>query len=246
VTARGVIVTKLEEHMLVRLSFKGTSRDPVSGERRNAGFFLKPQYIGRKIEVNYDDRSSLVRTFMDVFLEREYTTHDIKAISRFLKRYHLNRAEVLAVIHHLGYRYSKRYNVLGNVAVADYLDFNPNKNRGYTEQDKLSGVSELTFELYQEFKRRVLELGDNVKVIPWKGYISFVAGKTFVDVRPQQTRLKLWINLPKGGLDDPKNITRDMSETGHWGNGDYEVKVNSSAEFDYLMTLIKQSYTKHS
>jgi predicted transport protein len=59
-------------------------------------------------------------------------------------------------------------------------------------------------------------------------------------------QLKLWINLPKGELDDPQNMARDVSEVGHWGNGDYQVLVESSGKFDYLMTLIKQSYSKHS
>jgi predicted transport protein len=33
---------------------------------------------------------------------------------------------------------------------------------------------------------------------------------------------------------------------GNWGNGDYQVLVESSGKFDYLMTLIKQSFAKHS
>jgi predicted transport protein len=47
-------------------------------------------------------------------------------------------------------------------------------------------------------------------------------------------------------LDDPKKMARDVSEVGHWGNGDYQVLVESNEEFDYLMTLIKQSFAKHS
>ena len=63
---------------------------------------------------------------------------------------------------------------------------------------------------------------------------------------PRRSGLKLWINLPKGELDDPKKIARDVAEVGHWGNGDYQVIIDSNTAFDYLMTLIKQSYTKHS
>jgi predicted transport protein len=228
--------------MIVRLSFTGRYFNAKSGRRA----FLKPEYMGKKIEVDYDDRSSVVRTFMGVFVEREYTSYEIKAITEFLKRYHLNRAEILAVIHHLGYRYHKRYTALGHVAVADYLDFNPNKTSGYIEEDNLSGLPKETVALYQEFKTRVLGLGGNIKVVPWKKYVSFVAGTNFVDVRPQKSRLKLWINLPKGALDDPQKMARDVSEVGHWGNGDYQVIVESSDELDYLMTLVKQSYAKQS
>lgn len=48
--------------------------------------------------------------------------------------------------------------------------------------------------------------------------------------------------MRKGDLDDPKNITRDISNVGHWGNGDYEIKIKPEDDLDYLMTLIRQSY----
>ncbi len=40
----------------------------------------------------------------------------------------------------------------------------------------------------------------------------------------------MWINLSKGELDDPKGITRDVSETGHWGNGDYEIQISNDEQ----------------
>ena len=116
----------------------------------------------------------------------------------------------------------------------------------YREEDHLSGLPSEITELYQELKERVLGLGDNIEVRPRKKYVGFVAGTNFVDVHPQKSQLKLWINLSKGELDDPKKMARDVSEVGHWGNGDYQVLVESSETLDYLMTLIKQSFAKHS
>jgi predicted transport protein len=218
-----------------------------SGERRRrASEFLKPEYVGKSIEVDYDDRSSVVRTFMDIFLEREYTSYEIKSVTHFLKRYHLSRAEIHAVILHLGYRYCKRNRSVGNVAVADYLDNNPNGTKGYVEEANFRGLPNETFELYQELKGRILGLGDNIEIKPWKRYISFIANTDFVIVHPQMLQLKLWINLSKGELDDPKRVARDVSEIEHYGNGDYEVHVASSDEFEYVMTLIKQSFMKNS
>ncbi len=39
-------------------------------------------------------------------------------------------------------------------------------------------------------------------------------------------------------------MARDVSEVGHWDNGDYQVIVESNEPLDYLMTLIKHSYAK--
>ena len=116
----------------------------------------------------------------------------------------------------------------------------------YTEEAHLSGLPNETTELYQELKERVLRLGDNIEIRPRKKYVGFVAGTNFVDVHPQKSQLKLWINLQKGELDDPKKIARDVSNVGHWGNRDYEVFTKSADELDYMMTLIKQSFTKYS
>ena len=47
-----------------------------------------------------------------------------------------------------------------------------------------------------------------------------------------------------GELDDPKNITKDVSNQGHWGNGDYEIRLYPDTDLDYVMFLINQSYKK--
>jgi predicted transport protein len=116
----------------------------------------------------------------------------------------------------------------------------------YREEDHLNGLPGEIVELYQELKDRVLGLGENIEVRPRKKYVGFVASSNFVDVHPQKSQLKLWINMPKGELDDPKKVARDVSSIGHWGNGDYEVIVKSADDLYYLMSLIKQSYAKHS
>lgn len=53
--------------------------------------------------------------------------------------------------------------------------------------------------------------------------------------------MKLEINMKKGTLVDPYNITKDMSEKGHWGNGDYRVYIRSIDDIDKVIPLIKQS-----
>ncbi|MGA3060160.1 MAG: DUF5655 domain-containing protein [Candidatus Bathyarchaeia archaeon] len=115
----------------------------------------------------------------------------------------------------------------------------------YTEEDLLDGLPKETVELYQALKERILALGYNIEVRPRKLYIGFVIGTNFVDVRPRKSGLKLWINLTKGELKDPKNMAIDVSKVGHWGNGDYQVIIGNSDGLEYLMTLIKQSFSKH-
>lgn len=113
----------------------------------------------------------------------------------------------------------------------------------YSEEDHYKGGSDNTNELYEALKERVLSLGQ-VKIEPKKFYIAFKTKTNFFDVEVQKKQLKCHINVKKGELEDPKNIARDVTKIGHYGNGDYEVAIEKQEELDYLMTLVRQSYKK--
>jgi predicted transport protein len=115
----------------------------------------------------------------------------------------------------------------------------------YTEEDHLSHCSEEIKSLYDELKSQILSIDENIEVIPKKKYIAFKADRNFVDILPQKSKIKFWLNLTKGQLKDIDSITRDVSNVGHWGNGDYEVSFSNSEELPVLLSLIKQSYEKN-
>lgn len=112
----------------------------------------------------------------------------------------------------------------------------------YTEESHYDYYnSEALKELYFSLRERIMNLGE-VDIVPRSQYIGFKRRSNFVDIAFQKNSLWLWINLSKGRLDDPKGITRDVSSIGHYGNGDYDLKVTSESDLDYIMFLIKQSY----
>lgn len=114
----------------------------------------------------------------------------------------------------------------------------------YTEEEHLANASEEIKELYEKLKTAILNL-DNLEIKPKKVYIAFVSGRNVVDILPQRKALKIWLNLTKGELDDPKGIAKDVSTTGHWGNGDYEIKIQNDDDLEYILSLIKQSLKKN-
>lgn len=114
----------------------------------------------------------------------------------------------------------------------------------YTEDEHLEKGTEETKELYETFKSAILNL-DELEVKPKKKYIAFVSGSNVVDIHIQKNALKMWLNLQQGDLDDPKEIARDVSSVGHWGNGDYEIVMRTDEEIEYILSLIKQSLKKN-
>jgi predicted transport protein len=102
---------------------------------------------------------------------------------------------------------------------------------------------EKVVDLYNELKDRILNLGE-VEIIPRKEYIGFRKKRPFCDVVFFTDHLKLLINLKKGQLEDPKELSKDMSSQGHWGNGDYMITIYPNDDLDYVMFLVNQSYKK--
>jgi len=112
----------------------------------------------------------------------------------------------------------------------------------YTEQDHFNNGSDAMVELYERFKNAIVNLADDIEVKPKVKVIGFFkSGKVFTDACIQKKNMKIWINLKKGTLDDPKSLARDVSTTGHWGNGDYEIAVTDDNNLEYIMSLIKQA-----
>jgi predicted transport protein len=116
----------------------------------------------------------------------------------------------------------------------------------YTEDDHLNlpKISETTKEVYQDLKERILNMGGEVNITPKKSYIGYKRKTNFFDVLIQRNDLWCWINMKKGELDDPKNLCRDITTIGHYGNGDYDIRINENTDLDYVMFLINQSYKK--
>jgi predicted transport protein len=110
----------------------------------------------------------------------------------------------------------------------------------YTEQDQLEKATDLIDELYEKFKLAIINLSDDISVIPKKQYIAFNKERNICGITINKNSLKIFINMKIGQLDDPKQIAKDVSNIGHWGNGDYQIQVENDANLEYIMSLIKQ------
>lgn len=112
----------------------------------------------------------------------------------------------------------------------------------YSEEDHLKGKSDEIIELYEKFKNAILNLKDGIEIVYRKLYIGYRYNNSAIsDIEIQSKQLKLYININKGQLDDPKGLMRDISNVGHWGNGDYQTLIKNDDDLEYIMSLIKQA-----
>ncbi len=111
---------------------------------------------------------------------------------------------------------TKQYASLSNVI---------NEIKVYTEEEHINIANEEIIELYDKFKAAILNLADGIEIVPQKLYVAFKKDKNIIDIQIQKKKLKLFINAKYGTLDDAKKLARDVSNIGHWGNGDYQLRL---------------------
>lgn len=99
-------------------------------------------------------------------------------------------------------------------------------------------------ELFETLRKEILTLDENVEEEILKQYIAYKFNTNFVDIIPQQNRLKLSINIYPDELDDPKELARDVTNIGAWGNGKVEVILADMENLPYCLGLIRQALEK--
>ena len=115
-------------------------------------------------------------------------------------------------------------------------------SRNYTLEDFAESLKGDMGVLFRELRMRIMNLDSSVKEEFTKLYIAYKNSTNFVDIIPQKNRLRLILNMPFDEVNDPKRLCRDITAVGHHGNGDLEVGIESLAEVDYIMFLIRQSF----
>ncbi len=99
-------------------------------------------------------------------------------------------------------------------------------------------------ELFDILRKEIKALDEKIVENFNQDYISYKFDKNFVDIVVQTKDLKLYLNMKFNELQDEKNLARDMTNKGHLGNGDIEVKLETKENIPYCLGLIKQALEK--
>ena len=141
---------------------------------------------------------------------------------------------------------------INDISKSDVIQKVKKEVRIYTEEEHLNGRKEgnkslpksnpIVRELYFKYKDTIINTFDDVEVRFNKYEVALWVKRPFLYFYLGKDILKIWFNLKMGKLDDPKNICRDVSKVGHWGVGDYELNVKDEKNFEYVFSLIRQTY----
>lgn len=133
-------------------------------------------------------------------------------------------------------------------------DMKPNKTTAAppgatkTHADQIATASEDLRALFEQTRNFILAQGDDVIEKPVKLYVAFRRLKNFVCmslISKQNPHIFLTLKLDPHSVSLEPGFTRDVSNIGHWGTGDLEVVLRTSADFEKAKTLIERAYQEN-
>lgn len=133
--------------------------------------------------------------------------------------------------------------ILEQTVLDSYKQETQNKNKkeynllDYTFSEKTRGI-------FEALHKDIMALDENITQSYTKEYIAYKLETNFVDIVPQKSKLKLYLNIPFDELMDEKGVARDVTNVGSWGNGDAEISIESTQDIAYCLGLIRQALEK--
>lgn len=97
----------------------------------------------------------------------------------------------------------------------------------YSEDSLLQGKSDNIKHIYESLKAEIVALNKNITIHPLKHYVVLKnkEEQNIFSIEIQSKKVLLFINKKKGTLLDKDNLTLDVSNKGHLGNGDYKIEI---------------------
>ena len=123
----------------------------------------------------------------------------------------------------------------------------PNPSTSDTFIDKIDKSDKGLIDLYEKVKAYLLALGDDVQEKPQVNNMSYKRIKNFVcvQVKPTQRKILLYLSLDPDTIQLEKGFFRNVKDIGHYGTGDTELTIKSTADFEKAKPFIDRSYNNN-
>jgi predicted transport protein len=129
----------------------------------------------------------------------------------------------------------------------------PNQRRAHAsgaaqEKELVAGTAETGAEpralqdVWESLKAFLLALGDDVHMRELEQYVAFRRLKNFACVKLLKKELQIWTRLDPSSVALEEGFTRDVSQLGHAGTGDLEIRLQTAADLERAQPLLLRSY----
>jgi len=190
-------------------------------------------YNSEMSDKSFDEKQTMEGGFIDSHLK---LNHDISTLSKWDEGEILSRANKLAeqVVS------IWKYPTVSQSEIDEYVKANKT-DKIYISIDHYQKMLPQIEAIYETLDRKILNLDSGIRKEYKKDYIAYKVETNFVDIEPYKGHLKMWLNMPFEDVDDPKGLCKDVTNIGHMGNGNAEIKITNNGDMDYIIQLAIQA-----
>ncbi|WBF57672.1 DUF91 domain-containing protein [Lysinibacillus sp. JK80] len=113
-----------------------------------------------------------------------------------------------------------------------------------TVSDYLDQANEQLTDRFENLKSFMIAIGDDVQMKTLKYYIAFKRIKNFacVEVHPQSNSILVYLKVDPTTVTLEQGFTRNVTNIGHYGTGDLEIRINNDEDLEKAKYFIEKSY----
>ena len=114
-----------------------------------------------------------------------------------------------------------------------------------TFDEQISTADNVIKNIYQDLVNYMLSLGDDITETHLKLYAAFKKIKNVATVVAQKKALILNLSLNPNSMVFEENFSRDVTEIGHWGTGNVELRIKNKADLEKAKPLLERAYNEN-
>lgn len=117
-----------------------------------------------------------------------------------------------------------------------------------THTDQIATASPELLALFEQTRSFVLAQGDDIIEKPLKLYVAFRRLKNFICmslISKHDPHIFMTLKLDPSTVALEQGFSRDVTNIGHWGTGDLEIWLRTSADFEKAKPLIERAYQEN-
>lgn len=136
-----------------------------------------------------------------------------------------------------------KYPALSEEQLKPYKNINKQEKVIYENMNHFPEMSEDIKNVFEQFDKAILDLDQNITKMIAKHYIAYKYDySNFAEIIIYKNSINIILDIPYEDLEDELNLVENISDKGSWGTGNCRIKVNSSDNLEYIMSLINASF----
>lgn len=174
----------------------------------------------------------------------DFTNYDEYAVKQINRNIELVRyrkfGEDLLMFEGVGHNTAKKSEITSNLN-------NSTKVFDKTVMEKIESLTGDVKLIYDSLVDYIMALGEDISLKELKYYLAFKKIKNFIclDVYPTSGVITLWLKIDPTKEEKINGFSRDVTNIGHYGTGNFEISIRTISDFEKAKEYILKSYIEN-